>query len=244
MSAHKSNTFRIPSPCDTALDNLERTSRGWHCRACQETVFDSRVMTAREFEAEYEARKGKMCMVLCRDEEGTIVHATPDESRWFRQLEGLGKLIATAAIPPLLLAGCLESQPSPALAEANAPTSIEQTLQAQEEAAASRLAEFHIKQQDQQKKPEHQPLRLEVALSNLNKTQSQRNERHDHPTHPSDEAIEHPLAPGEKMEIDMEASDVTRDLEAIQLTREERSRRKRLGGSTRNATIIFGSGNR
>ncbi len=230
MTSKPQSTYEFDSPCEIAEGDMNAREDGWFCDHCQKTVVDASKMTQAQFDALLERSDGDLCASLLYDEDGDPVFASPEQRRWLQQLAGVGKLIATASIPPLLLAGCLESQPADvASAEANAPTAVEQQLQEQEKVAASRLAEFHIKPEDKKSAREGvERVNLEDALSGLNEMQRRRNARHGLPEHPSDAVISEPLAPGEKMKIDMEKHNALNELEVIQAQRKKARFRGRM----------------
>jgi hypothetical protein len=245
MTSKLSEIYAFESPCEVDDGELRDHEDGWYCDHCQKTVVDASKLTRAQFDILIDRSNGELCAALLYDEDGEPVFATAEQRRWLQQLAGVGKLVATATIPPLLLAGCLESQPSPTTsAEAHAPTAVELELQEQEKVAASRLATFHIKSEEK-KASENKPVNLDDALSQLNEMQRLRNERHGHPAHPSNEVIEAPLEPGEKMKIDMESHDVLTDLEVIQSTRKRivKGRMKRRRHQNRGPVLFFGDEN-
>ena len=93
-----------------------------------------------------------------------------------------------------------------------------------------------------------EPVRIDDALEGLNAMQRKRNARHGCPEHPSDDVIEQPLAPGEKMVVDVDKHDIvedTNELEVLQLEREKRRiKRERIENGTykKPQPIIFWNG--
>lgn len=235
FDSKREDEFEIESPCEADAAAMEDREHGWFCHLCDKNVYDASRMTRAQFTKLMDRMGEDVCISLTYDENDELVFASPEQRRWLQQLAGLGKLIATASIPPLLLAGCLESQPpvdtqanaqapvsmpAPVTSSTSSPTAIEQKLREQEEIAASRLAKFHIEAKQEQ---DDRPVHLDDALSELNEMQRRRNARHGHPEHPSEEVIEQPLAPGEKMVVDVDKHDILKELEVIQLER-QRSR--------------------
>lgn len=99
--------------------------------------------------------------------------------------------------------------------------------------------------EDSAKSKTSEPVRIDDALEGLNAMQRKRNARHGCPEHPSDDIIEQPLAPGEKMVVDVDRNDVMENLEVLQLEREKRRiKRERIENGTykKPQPIIFWNG--